>query len=50
MSRSIQTLTLGVALGAAAFAGATLITTADAERAIVRAASVAAVWWWVGGG
>lgn len=33
MSRSIQTLTLGVALGAAAFAGATLITTADAERA-----------------
>lgn len=34
MSRSMQTLTLGVALGAAAFAGATLISPADAERTI----------------
>ena len=32
MSRSMQTLTLGVALGAAAFAGATFIGTADAHR------------------
>lgn len=32
MSRSIQTLTLGVALGAAAFAGATLTDTANATR------------------
>jgi Skp family chaperone for outer membrane proteins len=30
----MQTLTLGVALGAAAFAGATLISSADAERTI----------------
>lgn len=32
MSRSIQTLTLGVALGAAAFAGATFVKQADATR------------------
>lgn len=33
MPRSMQTLTLGVALGAAAFAGATFINQADADRA-----------------
>jgi hypothetical protein len=39
MSRSIQTLTLGAALGAAAFAGATLISTADADRTVSLAES-----------
>lgn len=34
MPRSIQTLTLGVALGAAAFAGATFINSAEAERRV----------------
>lgn len=34
MARSMQTLTLGVALGAAAFAGATFISTADADRKV----------------
>lgn len=34
MPRSMQTLTLGVALGAAAFAGATFINTADADRQV----------------
>lgn len=39
MPRSIQTLTLGVALGAAVFAGATLINPADADRTIDAAQS-----------